>query len=74
MKSPILQVLTLTLILPLFSEAQNVNLNEIERTFTSPNNVTETCLAPAKLPMGNYSEKDIETKERASPWISMAET
>lgn len=41
-----------------------VNLNQTVKQFTSPNNLTESCVAFAKLPLAKYKNKDVEEEAR----------
>lgn len=42
----------------------DVDKSRLEKTFTSPNGVQESCIALAKLPMGAYKNGDVEEEAR----------
>lgn len=55
---------TLLLTLTATSAFAQVDKNRMERTFTSPNGVQESCIAIAKLPIGEYKASDVQEEQR----------
>lgn len=47
-----------------FSQEAQMDLSRMTKTFQSPNGITESCIALAKLPLGDYKMKDIEEEQR----------
>lgn len=58
-----LQTVFLTTALSIAAQAQ-ISRERVEKTYTSPNGVQESCIAIGKLPQGNYKRGDVEEEQR----------
>lgn len=58
-----LQTVFLTAAFSVSAQAQ-ISKERYEKTFVSPNGVQESCIAIAKLPLGDYKRGDVEEEQR----------
>jgi len=64
MKKNITKMTMALAMLSSFANAEQADLSRLTRNFQSPNGITESCIALAKLPIGDYKAKDLSEEQK----------